>query len=86
MSIQPLDSPVYQEKYYQSRPIQRAPITTRLTDALPLLSIAARFLICLLCLVVGLIIQAHGQGYAVLAALACGGVIYGLLSPKRDEP
>ncbi len=49
--------------------------------ALDLLFVAARLLICLAAIYAGILIavNAPNEGIAVLAALACGGVIYGLL-------
>lgn len=55
-------------------------------DVWPLLDITGRFLICLVAIGIGIRITTSGggQGIAVLAAFACAGVIYGLLSPKRQ--
>lgn len=55
-------------------------------DAWPVLDIAGRLLICLVAIGVGIRIVTSGgsQGIAVLAAFACAGVVYGLLSPRRS--
>lgn len=53
--------------------------------ALILLGVALRLLVCLAAIWMGMVIATHGpnQGTAVLAAFACGGVIYGLLGRAK---
>jgi hypothetical protein len=56
-----------------------------LADAMPLLMIAARFIVCLAAIgmAVRIVTSGDSQVIAVLAAFACAGVIYGLLSPVQ---
>lgn len=52
--------------------------------ALDLLAVAARLIVCLAAIWMGIVISTHStDGIAVLAALACGGVIYGLLGRSK---
>ena len=55
-----------------------------LRDAFIILEVNARLLICLAAIYFGILISVRSNdGIAVLAALGCGGVIYGLLSPNN---
>ena len=53
-------------------------------EAMILLGVGTRLLICLAVIYLGIWISVRSNdGIAVLAALGCGGVIYGLLSPNK---
>lgn len=69
------------EPYYEDTAVtERLEQPSILADVWPMLDIAVRLLICLASIYMGLVIAVHStDGIAVLAALACGGVIYGLL-------
>ena len=62
------------------------PRTTINPYALDLLAVAARFIVCLIAIALGLWIAVHGSndGIAILAALGCAGVIGALLGPKGE--
>ena len=48
------------------------------------LGVAARLIVCLICIWMGIMVATHApnDGVAILAALACGGVIHGLLGKR----
>ena len=76
----------YVDEYAAAAATERLEQPSILADVAPLLGVGVRFLICLFAIGMGVRITTSGgsQLIAVLAALACAGVIYGLLSPRRE--
>jgi hypothetical protein len=74
------DAPVYQEEYYHTA---RRPSALR--DALPLLGVGVALVFCLVAIGAGmyLSIASNSHAIAVLAALGCAGIIYGLLGKEH---
>lgn len=72
---------------YTTIETERLPIVVSrpIPYAFILLGVALRLLLCLAAIWMGMVIAMHGpnEGTAVLAAFACGGVIYGCLGRAR---
>jgi hypothetical protein len=82
---EPIVYPPDEPYYYQTAPItERLAAPHILTDIAPLVMVGASFLVCLVAIGVGvwLTITSNSHAIAVLAALACAGVVYALLSPR----
>ena len=74
-----------QESYYApAAPTERLSPPRVNPYAIDLLFIGARLLVCLAAIWMGMVIAVQSNdGVAVLAALACAGVIYGCLGGKK---
>ena len=78
--------------YERSTSVPTKPLARRFAPvridpyALITLSVAARFVVCLAAIWMGIQISLHApnDGIAAIAALACGGVIYGLFGRTRE--